>query len=66
MHRNNHFLKKDDGLVTIEWVAIAAVAFVASVTIAGTLLSGASNLGGSVADQMNAAAGEGDGEGDPQ
>ncbi len=50
------FISKQDGVVTIEWVGIAGIAFLAAVVIAGTLLSGANNLGGAVSGQMDAAA----------
>lgn len=57
------FLMKDDrGVVSIEWVAIGAVAFVAAVAIASTLLTGAGDLGGAVAGQMSATASEIEGE----
>lgn len=59
MMRNIKNFQKDDlGLVAIEWVTIAAVAFVAAIAISGALLSGANNLGGAVAGQMNATAEE--------
>jgi len=50
------FMKSESGVVTIEWVSIAAVAFIAAIAISGALLSGAGNLGGAVAGQMNATA----------
>jgi hypothetical protein len=45
-------------LVTIEWVAISAVALVAAVGISAMLLQGADDLGGSIADRMSEAADE--------
>lgn len=56
MLKKNSFLKDDRGLVTIEWVAIAALAFVAAFAIAGTLMTGANTLGGAVSGQMTGAA----------
>lgn len=50
------FFADERGVVAIEWVSIAAVAFVAAVAIAGALLTGANNLGNAVAGQMNATA----------
>jgi Flp pilus assembly pilin Flp len=47
------FLRDEDGLATIEWVALAAVAFIAAVGIAGILMNGADALGGAVATQMS-------------
>ncbi|MGE0408455.1 MAG: hypothetical protein AB7P23_04235 [Amphiplicatus sp.] len=40
------FFKKDDGLVTIEWIGIAAVMLVAAVGIAVTVMTGADTAGG--------------------
>ena len=50
------FLANDEGLVTIEWVAIAAVAFLAAVGISTILMQGADGLGGAVAGRMAGAA----------
>ena len=50
------FLRERDGLVAIEWVAIAAVALVAAVSITLIVSQGTANLGGAVADQMSDAA----------
>lgn len=47
------FLRNEHGLATIEWVALAAVAFIAAVGIAGILMNGADALGGAVATQMS-------------
>ena len=52
------FARATQGLVTIEWVAISAVALVAAVGISAMLLQGADDLGGSIADRMSAAADE--------
>lgn len=56
MNPIRRFISDDKGLVTIEWVAIAAVAFIAAIGIAGLLLNSADGLGGAVADQMSEAA----------
>jgi Flp pilus assembly pilin Flp len=58
MSGSKNFWSDQRGLVAIEWVSIATVAFIAAVAIAGALLSGADNLGGAVANQMNATANE--------
>jgi len=42
------FLKKDDGVVAIEWVGIAAIVLVAAVAIAGSVASGAFQVGNNV------------------
>ena len=52
------FARATQGLVTIEWVAISAVALVAAVGISAMLLQGADDLGGSIADRMSEAADE--------
>ncbi|WP_290496095.1 hypothetical protein [Hyphomonas sp. UBA4494] len=62
MSKKTKFLKSEDGLVAIEWVSIAAVAFIAAIAISGALLGGASDLGGAVAGQMSATAEEINGE----
>ena len=40
-----NFLKKEDGLVTIEWVGIAAVMVLAAVAITGFVMKGADTAG---------------------
>ncbi len=50
------FWKDQHGLVAIEWVSIAAVAFIAAIAISGVLLGGANTLGGAVAGQMSSTA----------
>ncbi|WP_290496096.1 hypothetical protein [Hyphomonas sp. UBA4494] len=47
------FVKKDDGLVAIEWVGIAAVMLVAAIAIAGAVMTGAFNAGTTVAEGAN-------------
>jgi hypothetical protein len=42
------FVKKDDGLVTIEWVGIAAVMVLAAVAITAFVMQGADSAGGAV------------------
>lgn len=54
----NRFLADEAGLVTIEWIAIGAVALVAAVTISLAVLTGANTLGTAVANQMNTTAGQ--------
>lgn len=58
MEKFKKFICDSRGLVTIEWVAIAAVALVAAVTIAVLVFQGAGTLGDAVADEMTEAAGE--------
>lgn len=65
MSKRRTFWKDQRGVVSIEWVAIAAVAFVAAVAIAGALLGGADDLGDAVAGQMSATADEVDGTNSP-
>ena len=52
MRMKRSFLAIDKGLVTIEWVAIAAIAFLAAAGISAVLMQGADGLGGAVADRM--------------
>ncbi|HXI87093.1 MAG TPA: hypothetical protein VNH64_06515 [Parvularculaceae bacterium] len=56
MRKKCGFIRSDAGVVTIEWIGIAAVALVASVLIAGIVFTGTKSLGSSVANQMSAAA----------
>ena len=56
MKMKRSFLANDEGLVTIEWVAIAAVAFLAAAGISAILMQGADGLGGAAAGRMAAAA----------
>lgn len=56
MRKFKEFIKAEDGLATIEWVGLAAVAFVAAVGISAILMEGADGLGGAVAGQMDATA----------
>jgi hypothetical protein len=48
------FLKDEEGLVTIEWIGIAAVMILAGVAIAGFVMQGADVAGGSIADGVEA------------
>jgi len=50
------FLKKDDGLVTIEWVGIAAVMMLAAIAITGFVMNGADVAGKSVNDGLQSVA----------
>ncbi len=52
------FVKKEDGLVAIEWVGIAAVVLVAGITIAGALMTGANTAGTSVGANAATLAGD--------
>jgi len=42
------FLKKDDGLVTIEWVGIAAVMVLAAIAITAFVMQGTEGAAGTV------------------
>lgn len=55
------FVKKDDGLVAIEWVGIAAVVLIAGIVIAGAVMTGANNAGNSVANGAETLADDADG-----
>jgi hypothetical protein len=46
------FVKKEDGLVTIEWVGIAAVMVLAAVAITAFVMQGADAAGGAVDDAL--------------
>ena len=50
------FLHRDEGLVTIEWVGIAAVMVLAAIGITAFVMQGADGLGGSVESGLNALA----------
>jgi len=50
------FLKKEDGLVTIEWVGIAAVMVLAAIAITGFVMQGADVAGNSVKTGLNVVA----------
>ena len=52
------YIKNEDALVTIEWVGISAVVFIAAVVITTFMLQSASGLGDAVADKMDASATE--------
>ncbi len=39
------FMKKDDGLVAIEWVGIAAVMLVSAIAVAGAVMTGVFDAG---------------------
>lgn len=56
MNKLSLFMRDERGLVTIEWVAIAAIALLAAVAISGLVLNGADRLGGAVANNMSDAA----------
>lgn len=50
------FIRNESGLATIEWVAIAAVVFIAAIAITSAVLGGADELGEAVTGKMSAAA----------
>jgi hypothetical protein len=47
------FLRKDDGLVTIEWVGIAAVMVLAAIAITAFVMQGADSAATKVGDGMS-------------
>jgi len=52
----NKFLHRDEGLVTIEWVGIAAVMVIAAIGITSYIMEGADGVGGSVDTGLDALA----------
>ncbi|MDP3738240.1 MAG: hypothetical protein Q8R02_12670 [Hyphomonadaceae bacterium] len=50
------FVHSEDGLVTIEWVGIAAVMVLAAIAITGFVMQGADVAGKSVKDGLNVVA----------
>ncbi len=52
------FLRKTDGVQTLEWVALCAVIVLAALGISAFILEGADGLSGAVVDQMGEAADE--------
>ena len=48
------YIKNEDGLVTIEWVGIAAVVVIAGIVITTFVMQGASDLGGDIGGTLNA------------
>jgi hypothetical protein len=50
------FLHRDEGLVTIEWVGIAAVMVLAAIGITAFVMQGADGVGGSVTTGLDALA----------
>lgn len=51
------FIKKDDGVVAIEWVGIAAIVLVAAIAIAGSVASGSFQIGEAVETEAETASG---------
>jgi hypothetical protein len=49
------FFRNDEGLVTIEWVGIAAVCLIAAIAISGFIMEGADTAGGGIATGVEAA-----------
>jgi len=54
------FIKKDDGLVAIEWVGIAAVMLVAAIAIAGAVMQGVFTAGETLGNATETMADEAD------
>jgi hypothetical protein len=50
------FLRNEEGLVTIEWVGIAAVMVLAAIAITGFVMQGANTAGGYVNTGLNSVA----------
>lgn len=50
------FLKNEDGLVTIEWVGIAAVMVLAAIAITAAVMGSADNTGSAVDGKLEAVA----------
>jgi hypothetical protein len=50
------FVKKDDGLVTIEWVGIAAVMVLAAIAVTAFVMQGTSETGQAVRANIDGAA----------
>ena len=53
MSKFKAFLKNEEGLVTIEWIGIAAVMVIAAVAIAAFVMNGADIAGGNVNTGLN-------------
>jgi len=56
MRRLIGFLRRNDGLTTIEWVVLCGVLLFAALGISTMITNGAGDLGNSVATQMSTAA----------
>lgn len=54
MSKIKSFLKNEEGLVTIEWIGIAAVCLIAAVAISGFIMEGADGAGGNIATGVEA------------
>ena len=52
------FLRNEEGLVTIEWVGIAAVMVLAAIAVTAFIMTGAGNAGESVAGGLTTMADE--------
>lgn len=50
------YIKNEDGLVTIEWVGIAAVVVVAGLVISGLVMNAADGVGGQVDTTLDSVA----------
>ena len=51
------FYANKDGLVTIEWVGIAAVVVVAGIVISGAIMQGTASAGANVVSDVNGSSG---------
>lgn len=56
MRNIQEFMRDERGLTTVEWVVLCAVVLLAALGISSMVLTGANNLGSSVASKMNDAA----------
>jgi hypothetical protein len=53
--RIRKFVRQDEGLVTIEWVGIAAVCLITAIAISGFIMEGADTAGGGIASGVEQA-----------
>jgi hypothetical protein len=51
------FLRRDEGLVTIEWVGIAAVMVIAAIGISTYIMEGADGTGGAIDTKLDGISG---------
>lgn len=58
IRRLAHYKTKEEGLVTIEWVGIAAVVVLAAIVITSGIMNSASGLGTAVIGNIDTAAEE--------
>jgi hypothetical protein len=55
MERHMDFLKRTGGLVTMEWVCIAAVMVLAAISVTSFIMQGSSDTGVAVRERLQAA-----------